>query len=139
MWFMHSGEYSGTHWDSDHGKNYEETVAPVEESTLVFEGDYAEHQYGGALEQGGKFQVYYSTERLEVGDGFKLYAAAKFNASSEEFTTNELKDPEDGYYVTEFDIPDDAEEVIMWFYTSKDDEHQYDSNYGANYHFPLNA
>ena len=139
VWFKHWGYYSGYSYDSDYGKNYELRVVQPKEATLVFEEDYAEEQYGGPLEQGKEFQVFYSTKRLDVGDGFKLYAAAQFKASSEEFTTHVLSDPEDGYYRTKFDIPENAEEVIMWFYTSNGEEHYYDSNNGANYRFSLGA
>lgn len=39
---------------------------------------------------------------------------------------------------TIYDIPDDAEEVIMWFYfTGYRNNLKWDSNHGKNYHFPL--
>ena len=135
IWFKYSGE-SGIHWDSDYGNNYEEQVHEVKEPTLVFHADYTDDQYGRPLEQGGKFQVYYSTARLDVSDGFRLYAVAQFKASGG-IITHELTNPHDGYYVTSFHVSEDAEEVIMWFYTKKGYERHYDSNFGANYHFPL--
>lgn len=133
---MYTGEKSGTHYDSNLGSNYEETIVEPEQSTLVFEGDYSEHQYGAALKPGGKFQVYYSTKRLAVSEGAPLYAAVQFEDDANKFTKKELQDPLNGYYVTEFDIPEDAEKVIMWFYTYI---YHYDSNFGANYHFELSS
>ena len=136
VWFKHWGYYSGYSYDSNYGKNYEHEIVEPKEATLAF-GDHGESKYGGPLEQGGEFQVYYSDRRLDVGDGFKLYAAAQFKANSEEYETHEVTDFLKYYYITDFHIPEDAEEVIMWFYTEKGDERHYDSNFGANYHFPL--
>ena len=137
VWFKHWGYYSGYSYDSNYGQNYVHEIASPEEATLVFEGDYTQQKYGGALEQGGQFKVYYSGERLDVGDGFKLYAAAQFNENTDVHETQQLTNQAGSYYITDFDIPEDAEEVIMWFYTEKGDERNYDSDFGANYHFAL--
>ena len=138
IWFKHWGYYSSYSYDSDYGKNYEQAVKPPAETTIALENDYSENVYGN-LERGGVFQVYYATKRLEVSDGARLYAVAKFSESSDEFTTHELTNPKNGYYVTSFNIPDDAEQVIMWFYTRKGEERHYDSDFGANYHFSLSS
>ena len=139
VWFKHWGYYSGYSYDSDYGKNYEHEIVQPKEATLVFERDYTEHKYGGPLEQGGQFQVYYSDKRLDVSDGFKLYAAAQFKANSEVNEVQQLTNRAGSYYIADFDISEDAEEVIIWFYTEKGDERHYDSNFGANYHFSLDA
>ena len=136
VWFKHWGYYSGYSYDSDYGQNYEHEIASPEEATLVF-GDYSEKKFGAPLEKGRKFKVFYSDTRLDVGDGFKLYAAAEFKDNTDVYEIHEVTDFLKFYYITTFDMPEDAEEVIMWFYTEKGYERHYDSNLGANYHFPL--
>ena len=136
VWFVHWGYYSSYSYDSDHGKNYHAQVSESAEPTIVFDsGSWAETVHGD-LVKGGKFNVYYDFARLDDDDEV-IHAVAKFYDDSE--YTHELKGPIAGshYLVTTYTIPQDAEKVILWFFTGQDDERKYDSDYGRNYVFPL--
>ena len=138
VWFVHWGYYSSYSYDSDYGKNYHAQVSESAEPTIVFDsGSWAETVHGD-LEKGGKFNVYYDFERLDDDDE-DIYAVAKFSNDSERTFTYALKGPIAGshYLVTTYTIPQEAEKVILWFYTGQDDERKYDSDYGRNYVFPL--
>ena len=136
MWFKHWGYYSGETYDSDYGKNYKENVSPPKETSIVFDSDWGETAYG-ELEKSGKFAVYYDHKRL--GGANNTYAVARYSDSSNYTYTHELKGPVSGssFLTTTYDIPSDAEKVILWFYTGEGDERIYDSDYGKDYEFPL--
>ena len=73
-WLRHCGQsssfvlmypyYSGYNYDNNYGKNYEHKIVQPKEATLVF-GDHGESKYGGPLEQGEQFLMYYSDRRLD--------------------------------------------------------------------------
>jgi len=118
------------------------------EAEIEFTDDWQEILTGD-LVPGGTFKVSYDSQRLNCNrdtrygqPAWSIYAYAQFAEDAE--PENIVLEPfaEEGILTGEFDIPSDAQQVEMWFYnwgyyTGFSNPNCYDSEYGANYHFPL--
>ncbi|NEO56932.1 MAG: hypothetical protein F6K54_29985 [Okeania sp. SIO3B5] len=119
-------------------------MANTAEPEIEFTSDFQEN-LTGELVQGGKFKVSYDSNRLTCARGEKyggpvwsILGYVQFVKDGES-SYKPLETPgEDVILTQEYDIPSGAEEVIMWFYNNDGMNNPcYDSDYGANYHFPL--
>ena len=130
MWFKH--ENDPDEWDSDFGKNY---VFPIEDPSIVFLADYQERQHGD-LVPGGTFDLFYDSSRLKEGAPVK----AQMKFLDDTVVEKALHIDEDvlPYETAVISIPNDAEKVVLWFkYTDENGKTFWDSDFGANYDFPL--
>ncbi len=108
---------------------------------IVFTRDW--HQVvEGELEAGKSFEVVYDATRLpEVRDTYQglptwsIMAFTQFEPPGAPLISKPLSG--DGDILSqEFDIPEDAEELVMWFTnTGRSGRTLYDSAFGENFHF----
>ncbi len=108
---------------------------------IVFTHDWNQVLHG-ELEAGARFEVVYDANRLpEVRDTYQgrptwsIMAFTQFEPPGGPLISKPLSG--DGDLLTqEFEIPADAEELVMWFSNSgRSGRTFYDSAFGENYHF----
>jgi len=128
---------------------YWSLTAAAAEPEIAFTSDYQENLTGD-LVPGGTFKISYDSQRLTCNrdthygqPSWSIYAYAQFAEDAEPEYKVLQPFAEEGILTGEFDIPSDAKEVVMWFYnwgyyTGFQQPQCYDSDYSANYHFPLN-
>ena len=101
------------------------------------------------IKRGQSFEVAYDVDRLrnDLGNGWYRMGPTFFAAAYVSFDGK----PAQEFRLTNYDmqgnisvaqprvqVPDDAKDVRIWFYGStQGGRFQYDSNYGANYHFAV--
>lgn len=113
---------------------------------ILFTGDWQEIVTGN-LQKGGNFSINYDSNRLPRGrqtyNGYPTWSILVYVKFSESGAVKyqSLAQGEGTMMNAQFDIPEDGEEVIIWFYNIDRScvVHDYDSNYGSNYHFTLTA
>jgi len=114
------------------------------EAEIDFTKDYQEI-VKGELVPGGKFKVTYDSDRLTCARGYKygqpawsILGYVQYVKDGESSYQPLMTPGKDVILTSVYEIPSDAEEVIMYFYNN-DGLHEpcYDSDYSANYHFPL--
>ena len=130
IWFKHENDPDT--WDSDFGNNYHFSI---DQPSIVFLDDWQEKQHG-ELVPGGTFDLFYDSKRLK--EGVQVQAQMKFVDDQVITKALQISDEDSPYQSAVISIPDDAEKVVLWFYyTDENGNKQYDSDFGANYEFPL--
>jgi hypothetical protein len=125
--------------------------APSSSATIVFGPSWTTTQ-SGSIVQGGTFSVDYPLARLPQCWGsraegmpawattaYALFTPGNETASVSFFPQNGVAPPSD--WTSSFTVPRDATGVELWFMTSGEGcgPNHYDSSYGANYSFPVEA
>lgn len=82
----------------------------------------------GAIVRGGHVDVQYDASRLSQCAAPTVLSFARFLPGGETFSSDEA---------FSFDVPDDASSVEFWFHAVAPGCEQWDSNYGANWVFPV--
>jgi hypothetical protein len=104
-----------------------ETAAP--HATLSFNADWTTTQRG-ALVQGGHVDVTHSPARLAQCPNSTVISSARFQPGGQTASSDEA---------FSFDIPSGATSVELWFHAVAPDCDAWDSNFGANWSFPVLA
>lgn len=103
------------------------TQAP--HAQLVFLPGWVNTQRG-AVVRGGHVDVTYSASRMSSCPSPTIIQNARFSPGGQTFSSDEAFG---------FDVPNDATSVELWFHAVSPGCDQWDSNYGANWRFPVVA
>ncbi len=110
---------------------------------IIFTNDWHEIVQGD-LVRGGKFKISYDKDRLPRWRAtysgaitWNIIAYVKFKEDGK-IEDKVLNSGQREIMTQVFDIPRDAEKIIIWFKNSdRSGGYDYDSKYGMNYHFKL--
>lgn len=103
------------------------TAAPT--AQLYFGPGWLQTQRG-ALVRGGHVEVRYERSRLSACAGPTVFSYARFLPGGQLFSSDEALD---------FQVPDDADRVELWFHAVAPGCEEWDSDYGRNWPFPVIA
>ncbi len=147
------GDYDSFHVDASNGYTIGEAPAvcpgPGPLGTVTFAGGFTQTQHG-ALVAGGQLSVEYDLGRLTTcrdtidgHRGWSLDAYAQFQPGGQMVTGSVVTTTTSGDVASPFvtDIPAGATSVALWFENASPSPpcEAWDSNYGANYVFPVVA
>ena len=149
VWFLNNDYYGCKQWDSNQGTNYTyEVQAPAQATTLSFGADWTEAASGPVV-QGGLLQIAYAPERLSAcryepggARAWDIYASWRFTPGGETGTASLFAGTSPGAppQAPQVSVPVGAASVELWFSNSDTTGCvAWDSNYDANYAFPVVA
>jgi hypothetical protein len=104
-------------------------AATRSEAQLEFDVGWIQLQRG-AIVRGGHVDVTYASPRLSKCPAPTLFSYARFLPGGQLFSSDEAFG---------FDVPADANSVQLWFHAVAPGCDEWDSNYGANWSFPVVA
>ena len=146
-WFEATTHSGKTLWDSKGGANFKLDIVPSGGPTVRFDDLWGE-AVSGPIRAGGSFQLAYDVDRLRqfIGDGWyrvgnTLHIAAYVSFDDKPAHKYSITswDKDHNLHVTQptVEVPADAREVRIWFQGTTVGPRMYDSNYNADYRFPI--
>lgn len=114
------------------------------EALIVFTANW-QHALAGTLVPGGSFTVVYDSSRILQERWSPYHGIPEWDilGYTQYSTDGPVSYKNLGLTMRaealfqQYTIPEDAHELIMWFYHAGRGKQFYDSNYGRNYHFPI--
>lgn len=145
LWFLNNDYYGCKQWDSNEGANYVyEVQPPAQYTALTFTSGWAESATA-PVEQGGIVRIDYAPERLgtcryapNAQRAWNIYASWRFLPGGQTASVGLYEGNSPTITRPLVSVPKDATSIELWFSNSDTTGCvAWDSNYGANYAFPI--
>ncbi|MBN2358059.1 MAG: hypothetical protein JXR83_01310 [Deltaproteobacteria bacterium] len=148
IWLQAQGD-NCVEWDSQYGANYRFELRPWNPARIRFNADWSE-QVEGRLARGGVAVIDYAWERLpncrivyRGWESWDIIANAQFDSGEMPYGQSVAYSDQGSNgkqrRLAVFAIPQNANDVALWFENTEYPPlcHEWDSDYGRNYHFSI--